>query len=277
LYQDRTVMIMLDRITFTGADDTTDHEGLFALLDAYPLAEAGILLGNHEGSPRFPGLAWLEGLLEHCQEKESRLQRQRLSLHLCGRWTEMFLSSRLGSNCGLDALLARYKNVFGRLQLNTHGEIHSIRMPDLLHNLSFVADRCIEVIFQRDGVNDDLFDWVRWTMSQGRSHGHLKVSTLFDLSHGAGKQAAELQKPIQGVYCGYAGGFSPENIGENLRQIDELMAQHGTTTYWVDAETWLMSPDTHRLSLQRAGQYLEVASEHVTRYVRAEFERMRAT
>jgi hypothetical protein len=133
------------------------------------------------------------------------------------------------------------------------------------------------VIFQRDGVNDDIFDWVRWQAARGKAHGHLRVSTLFDLSHGAGKQAAELQKPIQGVYCGHAGGFSPENIGENLRQIDALMAQYGTTTYWVDAETWLMSPDTHRLSLQRAGQYLEVASEHVTRRVRAEFERMRAT
>jgi hypothetical protein len=220
---------MLDRITFTGADDSTDHEGLFALLDAYPLAEAGILLGNHEESPRFPGLAWLNKLPEHCRGRERR--RRRLALHLCGRWTEMFLNSRLGADWRLDELLVRHA---------------------------------------------DVFDWVRWQTSRARAHSHLKVSVLFDLSHGAGKQAAKLETPLPGVYCGYAGGFSPENIGENLRQIDALAAQHGTSRYWVDAETWLMSPENHRLSLQRAGQYLEVASEHVNQYVQTEFQRIRS-
>jgi len=265
---------MLDRITFTGADDSTDHEGLFALLDAYPLAEAGILLGNHEEVPRFPGLAWLSKLPEHCRENETR--RRRLALHLCGRWTEMFLSSRLSSDCKLDELLVHHADVFGRLQLNTHGVIHAVRMPDLLRNLFHVADRRIEVIFQRDGVNDDVFDWVRWQSSRGKAHGRLEASALFDLSHGAGKQAAKLEKPLPGVYCGYAGGFSPENVGENLRQIDALTAQHGASRYWVDAETWLMDPDVHHLSLQRAGQYLEIASRHVDRQVRAELERIRS-
>ena len=105
---------MLNKITFTGADDTTSIDALLDVLVEYPSAEAGILIGSHDGTPRFPTYPWIRELDAACWK---RSVHRRLSLHLCGRWTRDVFQER----DAWSELLGRFEYAFGRVQLNTHG------------------------------------------------------------------------------------------------------------------------------------------------------------
>jgi hypothetical protein len=164
-------------------------------------------------------------------------------------------------------MLRHFSGKIERVQLNTHGEPHVVEMSALLYNLKSCADHGVEVIFQRDGANDEIFEWARW--QNLRSYAEtLKLATLFDLSHGTGKCPDRWPVPVQGAYCGYAGGLGPDNVGACLQQIREVVelaeaqrcSDWDTTRYWVDAETGLMSPDTHHLDLGLVRRYLQAAS-----------------
>ena len=71
---------MIDKVTITGADDSTDIRWMRSVSEKFPFAEWGILVSKSQmGGYRFPSLRWLGRLAQH----QSELQT---SVHVCGRW-----------------------------------------------------------------------------------------------------------------------------------------------------------------------------------------------
>jgi hypothetical protein len=235
---------VLDVVTVTGADDTVHPDDLLAISKQYPFVEFGILLGRIPSCPRFPSGMWRDRLCYLVEENRSL----HLSAHLCGRLVDSFLD---GCVC--------FDEHYGRHQVNTHGEPHSFDVSSVRANVRLVNSFGSQVIFQYDGVNTNAM-----LACLGRhpadGYDHLSVATLHDLSHGEGRLPAEWRRPIPGVYTGYAGGLSPENVAE---QIEEILRVTGEQPFWIDAETHLRSDDGKRFDLDKVVRFLEASRPHV--------------
>jgi hypothetical protein len=106
-----------------------------------------------------------------------------------------------------------------------------------------------QIIIQYDDVNNKLLEIAL-------KHG-INAAPLFDLSHGAGVLPKSWPKPVA-LYCGYAGGLSPENLEEQIQKIKK--AARGRR-YWIDAETKLRT-EPYFDSL-KCTQFLGVAEKHL--------------
>jgi hypothetical protein len=230
---------MLSVVTVTGADDSVDPDDLVSISRELPFVEFGVLVGSHQGVPRFPSLAWLARL----EEVASELY---LSLHLCGREVvEFFERDKL------------QEGWHGRCQINTHGEFLKVSTMQVRRNVGIANWRCQQVIFQLDGANDGLLRACR-----GRRLGdhldNLNVAGLFDLSHRAGVLPEAWPRPIPGVYCGYAGGLGPDNVA---RELEKISAAAGEAPFWIDAATKLRTDE--RFDLDKVRRFLEAARPFV--------------
>src|SRR5678815_1000900 len=104
---------MLDRVTLTGADDSTDIKALLALAEEHPFVEWGLLFSvSHQGQPRYPSREWVERLMEEMPED------LKLSAHVCGRMVRDFVL-RGAAPTGLFDWLQTI-DIFERWQLNFH-------------------------------------------------------------------------------------------------------------------------------------------------------------
>lgn len=238
---------LLTHVTVTGADDSVKVADLLAIAEAYPYVEFGILLSESQaGGPRFPSTRWLSELLE-CEDRD----HVAISGHICGKWMR-------GIFAGVWPRHLTGFNDFTRWQLNTHGQRTQTYVDGLM---SIVEGRTMvgeEVIFQFDNVN---------------THGllacaaaDLRVSALFDLSHGAGVLPETWPKSLNGIRCGYAGGLSPQNVAEQLGKLEQVTC--GPT--WIDAETHLRSsPQVDEVDIFDLGKvraFLEAARPWVIGY-----------
>jgi hypothetical protein len=209
---------ILTHVTVTGADDSVKVGDLLAIAEEYPYVEFGILLSESQaGNPRFPSKEWLTELLE-CEDRDCVA----ISGHICGKWMRgVFTGTWPRTLTGF--------NDFTRWQLNTHGiltETYLDGLKNVVESRTMVGE---EIIFQYDNVNSE---GLRTCYAAG-----LKVSALFDLSHGAGVLPDKWPKPLNGIRCGYAGGLSPNNVAEQLTGLEQVT--NGPT--WIDAETHLRS------------------------------------
>ncbi len=241
---------ILNKVTVTGADDSTDISKMFEIQEKYPFVEWGILLSEkyslNDGTGRFPSKLWLQKLAELNKNSSVKLN---LAGHICGRWTTKLL---LGEFPSLGLIDGDLSEMFDRYQINTHAEFHKVDFDKLDVILNNLASHNISIIFQLDGVNDIMVPmWKR---------NHRNISGLFDLSHGAGILPTQWPKPIEGMYCGYAGGLSPDNVNE---QMDEILIATGDNKTWIDAETHLRSPDNRSFSLYKVEQFLERSKKYV--------------
>lgn len=219
----------LVKVTATGPDDTTPLRRVITLLHRYPKAEFGILVSSSQkGLSRFPSEEWIDKMYEAAIAEKVL---GRFSMHVCGKYVRELLS---GNCVNVKKLLDRYKGMFSRAQINTHGEKQIVNLLLLEDELRVLEHLGVEFIFQRDGVNDHIFD----TLCQ---RGWTFVSTLFDLSAGAGILPQSWPPPIPGRFCGYAGGLSPDNVEENIKKIEKVCKRD----YWIDAEGRLMADDGH--------------------------------
>jgi len=172
-----------------------------------------------------------------------------LSGHICGKWVKKTL---LGEFPSLSLIHGNFADYFHRFQFNTHAELHKIDFDKLDNVLFDLSSDFKSVIFQLDGVNDIMVPcWKR---------KHRNISGLFDLSHGAGILPSEWPKPIPGMYCGYAGGLSPDNVVE---QMEKILIVNGENDMWIDAETQLRSPDDRVFDLDKVVQFLENSKPYV--------------
>lgn len=213
--------------TMTGADDTVHPLEILKLSAKYPFAEWGILLSSAKaGQPRFPSRGWLRSLSHHVLGENP----VNLSLHLCGAYVSDFV------HFGFDDFVYHIgKDLwkeFDRVQLNFHGHAHVSNPSTLYKAIKRYKDKTF--IFQLDKENNAMF----YEMASKLPN----VVGLHDLSHGTGvlpKRWPSVDDPKFRV--GYAGGLGPENLGEQLLNI-EFSAPFDYET-WVDMETNLRSFD----------------------------------
>jgi len=209
-------------VTFTGIDASNARTELYALLEADPRIELGILYSeSRAGSdPRYPTFAWID---ETAQAIAENYGPRRLALHVCGQAAKSFLRGT--------ALQVKIGN-FHRIQLNgafDAADVAALRESSSLGNTQ-------SYIVQYDS-NPEL---------------HLKGITslryvLFDSSGGRGIRRSEWPAPLAGVRCGYAGGLGADNLRAELPRISAVAGPD----YWVDMENSLRD-SSDRFSVEKA-------------------------
>lgn len=258
---------MLDRVTITGADDSVSPADLLALSEEFPFVEWGILVSQKKTNtdcPRFPSSQWIEGLQSIAEATDLQL-----SMHLCGQWVRDLLIGVVKTE------VHEFVRCFQRVQLNFHGDQVGCNPPRFVRALGTFGDR--HFIFQLDGVRGN--EYLEAAVGEDAKN----CVGLFDVSGGAGVLPREWPTPLymdvqpgpdgEGVeqwdYHGYAGGLSPDNLGEQLPLI--LKASAGTEhtregRIWIDTETRVRSADDRQFDLAKVRRFLEVAAPFVGRW-----------
>lgn len=242
---------MLTKVTMTGADDDTSINELLEISARFPFVEWGILVGSSSGKERFPSVDWIRRFVDTLLPLSAR---PHLALHVCGRLLREIRDGRmpLVDHIGYQVM------AFRRVQLNWHGDRQQpadVVSENVLR--AFCTDTaCLEwdpeIIFQLDGVNDDLW------RGAGRK---FCVSGLFDASHGAGVAPQEWPDANIDTASGWAGGLGPHNLADELPRIAAKALP--AMSYWIDMETHVRS--NGKLDLQKVIDCLKICEPHVER------------
>jgi hypothetical protein len=233
---------ILNRITATGADDTTTLDFLVKTSKEFPMVEWGILVSKkHSGNPRFPSTEWILGLDHYTKGTKEPLN---LSCHICGNWVK-----QLCFEGDISFIQELPMWIFKRIQLNFHAIIHEINEPKFIDALK-KFEQSVQFIFQMDAVNNGILNVAK--------EAGINAVPLFDTSGGSGILPSFW--PVYEGYCGYAGGLSAGNIDDQIRNI-AMVADKGPI--WIDAETHLRTADNHALDEYKTKLYLERASKYM--------------
>ena len=259
----------IDRVTLTGADDSTDVAELFRISEKYPFVEWGILFSKSAcgKKTRYPSKEWLFDLEQKLISSDKDFNVN-LSGHICGRWIRDICkgdwSDFINEREGIIRSLRRF-------QLNFSSYVKSIdetlfinelkvvnlwryRFAHLSDLVSSIEDKELnnhfQFIFQLKDINEPI-------LSAARSNG-IDAVPLFDLSGGAGTLPDEWPE-ARDFYCGYAGGLSPDNLEEQLKLIEKSV---GDRTIWIDAETHVRSDNDKIFDLEKVERFLEIAKPY---------------
>lgn len=249
---------ILNRVTVTGADDSTDQETMMLIQQEFKFVEWGILVSSSSaGSYRFPSVDWIRKLVAKQSTNQDR--KFQLAAHVCGKWIRDICQGNWSIFFKkLDGDYPFPIQYFDRIQLNFHGEKRTVTNNWLQGAKDWNELRArlnlppVEFIFQLDGTNNKL-------LTEAINEG-ITCSGLIDLSHGAGVLPDSWPQPPEGTYTGYAGGLSVDNLEDQLNRISEVC---GNNPIWIDAETRLRSDDDSIFDLGKVKQFLEIASNWV--------------
>lgn len=230
----------IDKVTITGADDSTDIQWMIETQVRFPFVEWGILVSKSQmGSYRFPSMEWLGSLISH----QDRLQT---SVHVCGQWVRRICEGNWSPMLSSIGLVAERSK---RVQLNFHAHAHNLGEGFFKGSQIVSHQYGWQLIFQIDGVNDHL-------LSQARML-RLDAVPLYDLSGGAGVLPTQWPKQSEGVYTGYAGGLGPRNVIEQVEKIKSV----ANGRIWIDMETRVRTEDDSRLDEALVESVLEQCSQ----------------
>ncbi len=232
---------MIQLVTLTGADGSIDPKQLIELSKKYPFVEWGILVsGKRFGTNRFPSLEWMARLHDLISMYSD--VKVNLSCHLCGQYVRDLL---MGNFKEMSDKLSYLLEMFQRIQVNTHGQPHtySAKFFDFVRGYS---DK--EFILQYDQANYHLLvDAVRAVRN---------VSTLYDMSHGAGTLPAQWPNSHVLVKNGYAGGLGPDNVEQEIHRIANVTMGRDV---WIDMETKVRSNGDELFDLDKCKTVLDLA------------------
>lgn len=237
---------ILNRVTITGADDSTEVKCLIELSEAYPFVEWGILMSHSRmGEARYPGVEWLMGLV-------GKLDKLNLSAHVCGRWVRGICKGDWSMI--QDPRLVDVWPVFRRIQLNFSPYLKKIDTSIFMESMRRLRPvNVTQMIFQLGNLNNHLLDIAE--------RNGVNAVPLFDKSGGAGVLPGQWPKVERNrSYCGYAGGLSPDNVEEELKKI-AFVCQDGPI--WIDVETHVRSDNDRRFDLGKVEAFLKAAKSWV--------------
>jgi Phosphoribosylanthranilate isomerase len=236
----------LEKVTITGADDSTPIDDLLSLSKEFPFVEWGILVSaKSEGHYRFPSRKWIDALVKQANYRVRELNPLNLSTHVCGRWVRCLFVGALDWS-----ELPSVISISQRIQINTHAEEH-VSTLGLLSNLSSLTLPQRQFIFQWDGVNDH---FIYAPLAK-----QFDVAALYDTSGGAGRLPSTWPSPQVDFPCGYAGGLGPDNVEGQLAIIEHRCAGRD---YWIDMERRVRTDDDSRLDLDKVRRVLEICKQH---------------
>lgn len=207
---------MLKAVTLTGVDERTSYEWVEDMAGRYPIAEFGILLSvTADGTDnRYPKIDLIERFAERCQ---SGLVNT--ALHVCGRAVKRFVDG----DDEIRGLAAR----FGRVQLNFNAGRVAFTIDDLDHSIRSFSR---PVITQHNSANASVTE----ALSAPNHH------VLFDASGGRGLHSTSWPERLAGKFYGYAGGFGPTTL---LNDLDGASASAAGRQFWIDMESRLRWDD----------------------------------
>lgn len=218
----------IDRVTITGADDSTNPLWMVDVTKAFPFVEWGILISSRRvGEPRYPSLGWCVRMVEVAE-----IHNLPLSVHICGR---LVRNAIVGDWCEAIGLYGSLIDQAQRIQMNVKSSPHS---PFSAFAWS-VGKRGMkqQFIFQTDSENDRV-------VSSAHDDG-LNVVPLYDRSGGKGLVPAEWPQQMAGIYSGYAGGLGPDNVLSECQRIANVV--HPGEMIWIDMETKVRTEDGTKL------------------------------
>lgn len=225
--------MIIDKVSFTGADNKTDISRLVSLQESNPLIEWAVLyFPERDGYARNPTFAWRE------QFYNAKLN---CAIHLCGSGINEFAD-------GKTQLLNEIEN-FQRVQINLKPRWASDQL------VASLIERCqqfphIQFITQ---YNDDNMSYIpSWEKLENHAF-------LFDGSLGKGISPQDWPRPIDNKDCGYAGGLSPENISYHIDKISKAVGVC-TQKIWIDMESGVRTNDTFDL------QKVQAILEHLNKF-----------
>lgn len=227
----------MNRITLTGVDALTDNgllRALSSLTSAQGVrAEWGLLY-----SPSRAGEPGRYASFDRITERILANPDLELAVHFCGESiSELIAQSKSKSTALLSLLADPSRRVPGRAQLNFNQRISLFRCEGL--EALFLAYPAVQFIVQYNQNNAPL---VQNLASRAEQSGVKNLAVLFDASGGRGllpkvHPAIEL---ASGLPAGYAGGFSPTNIAEQVKVIAQST---NSQAQWVDLESALRDKD----------------------------------
>lgn len=231
----------LTTVTITGADDSINPNDILDLSKDFPFVEWGILLSrNSIGTRRFPSRDWMQ----HLRHRDSNAK---FSGHLCGAYVKEILMGNINFISELKIIWL----LFNRIQINTHGIKHDYDRLKLIDCLTRYPQK--EFIFQYDDINKEI-------LSNVALDSEISCSALFDLSHGAGVLPDKWPDPIKNIKCGYAGGLSPENVGDQIRLISDKVDD---LEVWIDMETHIRSDNDKLFDLKKVEEVLMICEDYI--------------
>lgn len=239
-------------VTCSGVNENIDPYALISLAQQYPVVEYGIQVSGKKCSKDTGRYHWIKQLRTSLERRGTCLN---LALHINQDWVESFCcQEELPEE--LEYLLhmvnAAGRPLFQRVQLNF--KVGRDKTPDmeLLQSHMWMHGLDRRFILSYNAENESI---IRKLYAQKERD----FDVLFDSSHGEGITATQWQKPVfddSSVLQGYAGGLSPENVGEILRQISEVVPENGL--FYIDAEGKLKGEKGY-ISLEKCRQYIENA------------------
>lgn len=226
--------LMIDRVTLTGPDDSTDPEALASLAGSRPWLEFAVLLSlTQQGHERYPSTAWRHRFYQ------STLPRSQRALHLCGRVVLQLLDGTIASSHVAEV------EAVSRVQLNFSARQFT---PDALDSLSARllawCDRIpdLRFIIQYNDDNAGLTEVLRREPCLVE-----RVSFLADASGGRGIAPQQWPAPLPPFRTDYAGGIGPGRITEVLATLAQVTPRAG-----IDMESSLRTDGRFDLAKVRA-------------------------
>lgn len=237
----------LKYVTITGADDKTSHEAMIEISKKYPFVEWGILFSPNNSFPRYPSMDWVKELKRKAEEARENGIKMNFSAHLCGKYTREMIEK--GTNDLVQENLKDVGSLFQRVQLNFNAERKDVHQGfyDFINKYS---SDTLSFILQNNKANTVVIDRV--------IKEKIKVDLLWDSSGGRGVVIQEWALPNVGIFTGYAGGLSPDNIAEKLEKFK------CDVKVWIDTESGVRTDDF--LDLTKVEKFLEIASKYAGSY-----------
>lgn len=198
-------------VTITGADDRTEPDKLLRLSNRFPFVEWGILCSNKRaGTPRYPSVAWTLGFMNAVQVWD---HKAKTALHLCGENARAFMAPS-------------HPLAIGPCRIQVNGFD-----PDMAEGMA--RPRLTEEIILQCRSEETL----QAVADFAKRRSGLMPSILYDVSGGRGIEPARWPRAPLGIRMGYAGGITPDNVLDALRDIGPVEPT------WIDMESGVRTDD----------------------------------
>lgn len=228
--------MILDKVTFTGADDETDIWEMQDISAEFPHVEWGILIGNDDrtGGPRYPTLSWRV-------EFALAIPKNNISIHACGKYARALMKGEKVYQ--IEDMGAE------RVQLNIALGSPKKKISDneLAFALESIENDGAKAIIQINSLTEEV---------QNRMRYLIDVDFIFDASGGRGVLfQGKLPKFVSYPdTMTYAGGLGLDTADAMLHQLHFLYS--GPQKVAIDMETKVRD-DNDELDLKLCRKILQ--------------------
>ena len=215
--------MIINKVTFTGADNSTSVEELLSIQKEYPFVEWGILIASNPGRNRYPSNDYIMSL------KDKNLN---LALHLCSIHSKGIMT---------DGIIDIKYDFFDRYQINFNFKHSSHDLANYGKLINKFPNK--KFILQANASNESYINTILEEINPKNTN------ILFDSSGGRGTEIKLIKDPYKNIYTGYSGGLNPDNVNE----ICNLIIEHKSEDkVWIDIESGVRTDDIFDLNKVRS-------------------------